>query len=118
MLHFIAVFICKDNQRILSPRDKDFLNDTGAISDGLKTTDRFVQAIAMSLGPSNTSVLQCYENKDKHKCPPILIDSLSWHNHPGKLIQVTTAQALADSQFEKNLTILDLGMCLEMDISC
>ena len=72
MLHFIAVFICKDNQRILSPRDKDFLNDTGAISDGLKTTDCFVQAIAMSLGPSNTSVLQCYENKDKHMCPVML----------------------------------------------
>ena len=59
VLHCIAVFNCEDDQRTLSPQDKDFLDDTGAISDGLKTTDRFVQAIAMSLGPSNTSVLQC-----------------------------------------------------------
>ena len=107
MLHFIAVFICEDNQRTLSPLDKDFLDDTGAISDGLKTTDRFVQAMAMSLGPSNTSVLQCYKNKDKHKYLPILFDSLTWHDHPGKLIQVTTTQALTDHRFEKNLTKMD-----------
>ena len=50
---------------------------------------------------TNTIVLQSFKNKAKHKYSPILLDSLTWHDHPGKLIQVTTTQTLTDHQFKR-----------------